>query len=118
MLGGSNPIPTNAVDKVSGAFIWGDCKVLGEPTALVLCTTKAKYDANVERMEKFVEATYKANKWISENIDEAVKICQTKSSVKDAATIKDALLNSPIEVCWKNINGALFDAWALTAKLN
>ncbi len=118
MLGGSNPIPTNAIEKVKGAYIWGDCKVLGEPSGSILCTTMDNYNANTEKMEKFVEATYKANKWISENMDEAVKICQEKSSVKDEATIRDALEGAPIEVCWKNINGALFDAWALTAKLN
>ena len=117
MLGGSDPIPATAKTKVSGAYIWGDCKVLGEPSASVLCTTKANYDKYTDRMEKFVEATYKANKWIAENIDEAVTVCQEKSSVKDADTIKTTL-EKPIEVCWKNINGKLFDAWALTAELN
>lgn len=118
MLGGSNPIPTNAIEKVKGAYIWGDCKVLGEPSASILCTTMENYDKYTERMEKFLEATYNTNKWISENMDKAVEICQKKSSVTDAATIRDALENAPIEVCWKNVNGALFDAWALTAKLN
>ena len=117
MLGGSDPIPANAISKVTGAFIWGDCKVLGEPTASVLCTTKANYDKYADRMEKFVEVTYKANKWIAENIDEAVTICTEKSSVKDAATVKSSL-EKPLEIVWKNINGKLFSAWALTAELN
>lgn len=76
VLAASEPYPTTAISH--GGYKVGSSADINVNAVCVLMTTKAKYDANEQKMKDFVTAMYKATDYMNDNRDECIQLCSSK----------------------------------------
>lgn len=114
ILGGSEPIPTNALNQVSGSFEIGDSSVIFGSSYSVLCTSKEQYDRHSEKMMKFLEALKEVNEWMEANLDEAARIIAPISGISEDS-VKSSFQKTGHKVVWETDS---LESWVSTADVN